>query len=271
MNFQKSYEIAVVGGGIAGVSAALAAARSGKKTVLLEKTILLGGLATSGLVYLYLPLCDGSGTQVTFGICEELIKLSVKYGPGEIPASWNDKNNPERQRYRCVFSPASFMLSLDEVLQEAGVDIWLDTLVCDARLNSENRLEAIEVENESGRGIIEADCFVDASGSGIAARRAGAQYTDENNDLTVWALEYWQNHESDRLNTCLNMFQSGRTQNTDFAVRGLNGRKVSEYALNQRKIVRERYQEKYNSGEADRKSLFALKLPVMPQFRKLFA
>jgi FAD-dependent oxidoreductase family protein len=275
MDFEKNYEVAVVGGGIAGVAAALASARAGRKTVLLEKTILLGGLATTGLVYIYLPLCDGNGTQVTFGICGELIKLSLKYGPGDIPTGWNNKKNaPEAQRYRCIFSPASLMLALDEVLQEAGVDIWLDTLICDAKVNSENRLEAIEVENESGRGKINADCFIDASGSGIVARRAGASGSDEINYLSIWALEYNQQSKAPRkLAADINMYYGGSAfGGTDYdTIRGINGRKVSDFVLDGRKILRERYQEKYASGEADRKNLFSLKLPAMPQFRKIFA
>ena len=50
MDFKVNCDVAVIGGGIAGVAAAVQAARSGKKTILVEKTILLGGLATSGLV-----------------------------------------------------------------------------------------------------------------------------------------------------------------------------------------------------------------------------
>ena len=73
-----SYDVAVVGGGIAGASAALASARQGKKTLLIEREYLLGGLGTLGLVAIYLPLCDGNGTQVSYGIAEELLRLSVK-------------------------------------------------------------------------------------------------------------------------------------------------------------------------------------------------
>ena len=113
MNFKVNYDIAVVGGGIAGIAAAIQAARAGKKTVLVEKTILPGGLATSGLVYIYLPICDGNGHQVTFGLSEELLKASIQYGPGEIPANWRNAENAEEQkRYRCVFSPAELMLAL---------------------------------------------------------------------------------------------------------------------------------------------------------------
>ena len=56
----KQYDVAVVGAGVAGIAAAVQSAREGKKTVLLEKTVLPGGLATTGLIYIYLPLCDGN-------------------------------------------------------------------------------------------------------------------------------------------------------------------------------------------------------------------
>ena len=52
-------DVVVAGGGIAGISAALAAARGKAKTLLIEKQCILGGLATAGLVCIYLPLCDG--------------------------------------------------------------------------------------------------------------------------------------------------------------------------------------------------------------------
>jgi flavin-dependent dehydrogenase len=83
--FEQEYDVVVCGGGVAGIAAALQAARRGCKTALVEKTIMPGGLATSGIILLYLPLCDGNGTQVTFGIAEELLRLSIRYGPGSVP------------------------------------------------------------------------------------------------------------------------------------------------------------------------------------------
>ena len=58
------YDVVVCGAGVAGVAAAVAAARAGAKTAVIEKQCLLGGLATSGLIYIYLPLCDGNGKIV---------------------------------------------------------------------------------------------------------------------------------------------------------------------------------------------------------------
>ena len=54
----ENCDVLVCGGGFAGISAALAAARQGKKTILLEREYILGGLGTAGLVTIYLPLCD---------------------------------------------------------------------------------------------------------------------------------------------------------------------------------------------------------------------
>ncbi len=73
-----SYDIAVIGGGIAGVSAAIAAARQGASVCLIEKENALGGLATLGNIVVYLPLCDGLGHKVSGGVSEELLKLSVR-------------------------------------------------------------------------------------------------------------------------------------------------------------------------------------------------
>src|SRR5512135_3443302 len=94
------YDVAVVGGGIAGVAAAVAAARAGAKTCLIEKEHALGGLATLGLVVFYLPICDGCGRQVIAGLGEELLKISIKYGPDEIPAAWRTKTGSKKARIR---------------------------------------------------------------------------------------------------------------------------------------------------------------------------
>lgn len=91
-----AYDVIVVGGGVAGVSAALAAARNGAKVCLVGKESALGGLATLGLITHYLPLCDGLGHQVVGGIGEELLKLSMRDGFAEIPACWQRKWRPAR-------------------------------------------------------------------------------------------------------------------------------------------------------------------------------
>ena len=73
------FDVIVVGGGIAWICAAVSAARSGVSVLLIEKSINLGGLATSGLISWYEPLCDGKGKQMIYGMAEELIRLCAKY------------------------------------------------------------------------------------------------------------------------------------------------------------------------------------------------
>jgi len=110
------YDVLVCGGGIAGVAAALQAARECRRTALLEKTILLGGLATAGLVWFYPPLYDARGAKVTAGLAEELLHLCCRYGPHRTAATTIGRD-------WTMFSPAAFITALDEALLEAGVDV----------------------------------------------------------------------------------------------------------------------------------------------------
>ena len=93
ISFQSEYDVIVTGGGIAGVAAAIAAAENGAKTALIEKTAWFGGLATTGLIYFYLPVCDGCGHQVSFGLSEKLLKASFKYGPDSLNLNWQQPDS----------------------------------------------------------------------------------------------------------------------------------------------------------------------------------
>ena len=102
---EKQFDIIVIGGGIAGCSAALAARREGCRVLLLEKLTVLGGLATTGHIVIYLPLDDGYGRQVIGGISEELLKLSARYAYfGDDYTRWRENG----KRY----APKSSKLSL---------------------------------------------------------------------------------------------------------------------------------------------------------------
>ncbi len=268
--FTKNYDVVVCGAGVAGVAAALASARLGKKTAIIEKTVYTGGLATSGLIYIYLPLCDGNGTQVSFGITEELLKASILYGPGEIPANWkNQKNAEEQKRYRTIFAPASFTLAIDELLLEAKVDIWYDTLVCATQVDKDKRLTGVEVENKSGRGLITAKSFVDATGDSDLAHMAELPCHTNDNALANWVLEY-----NDRTNwpmsarthgVCIHM--GGTNVDSKAGYRGINGASVSRFLLQGRERYLKDLKAAYASGKHERDTRFPLQLPAMAQFR----
>ncbi len=291
--FEKKCTVAVAGGGIAGIAAALAAARCGKKVILLEKSCVLGGLATNGLIYIYLPLCDGNGQQVVYGIAEELLHNSITLGPGEIPANWrNEKNAVEPKRYRCTFSPASFMLSAEKLLLDCGVDIWYDTLVSDVYC-TKGKVEYIEVCNESGKGRIYADTFIDASGSAVIARRANLACFEGINSMAAWALEYNSAAEQgafgryfDSFAVAMSAFDAESKVCMTEKVRkkyyngmsdekiaeltvstGASGKTVSDFILENHRILRRHYE----LDRTDRNSLFPIKIANMPQIRKMYA
>lgn len=279
MLFSKSYDVVVVGGGVAGVAAALEAARSGMRTALVEKTVFPGGLATTGLIWIYLPLCDGQGTQVTFGLAEELLLLSLKYGPGDVPANWRKETDAvEEKRYRVVFSPAAFMLALDEVLTEAGVDIWYDTLFCLPVMQGDV-VTGIEVENKSGRGRLLAACVIDATGDADVATRAGAPTAEQDNWLSFWALQASLDAACDAVkkNDGTDLVKSialgggSNGENVPNGCRkwfGTDGRQVSRFVLEGRKLLREYYQQLQQEHGSDiRRDIFPVTLPAMAQFR----
>lgn len=278
LDFDVTYDVAVIGGGIAGVAAAIQAARSGMKTVLIEKTVLFGGLATTGLVNVYLPLCDGNGKQVSFGLTEELLRASLNYGPGEIPEKWQkNQNAPEKDRFRCIFSPASFILAIDEMLEEAGVELWLDTLVCAAEVE-ENKIVAAICENTSGRGRIRAKQFVDATGSSLFARRAGIAVHDEWNFLTAWIITYDKTQEQTQMSPYVHVYVHGTPWDPakvapEHLYRGEDGKQVSDFVLKSRRWIREDYKKAYAAEpeKYNRNDYYALKLPAMPQFRKIYS
>ena len=116
-NISGEFDVIVVGGGIAGVSAAVSAARCRKSVLLIEKSVNLGGLATNGRISWFEPLCDGNGKQMVFGISEELIQLAIKYCFDTLPVEWGGKNT-EKHRYASRFSPTVFSMALDEFVIE---------------------------------------------------------------------------------------------------------------------------------------------------------
>ncbi len=176
-----SYDVVVAGGGIAGAAAAIAASRNGASVCLLEKEYALGGLATLGLVVVYLPLCDGAGTKVCGGLAEELLILSAADGPGEIPRCWLPGGDPadrRNHRYRLEFNPASYMLALERKLIDEGITIMYDSRCCGVVPDEQHRgrdawIAGVIVENKSGRGVVEALAVVDATGDADICAYAG--------------------------------------------------------------------------------------------------
>ncbi|MDO4739498.1 MAG: FAD-dependent oxidoreductase [Eubacteriales bacterium] len=186
------YDVIVAGGGIAGVAAALASARAGAKTLLLEKESAPGGLATLGLIVIYLPLCDGRGVKMSGAIAEELLLASVKYGPGEIPAAWQrDDSTPEERaakRYRVQYEAAPMMLACEELLLQAGVQLLYDVRLSGAHSEG-GKLTSLSVETKKGRVLLTAGAYVDATGDADLCFFANEPTVDDDtNRRTGWYI-----------------------------------------------------------------------------------
>lgn len=193
-----SYDVAVVGGGIAGVAAAMAAARNGARTVLIERSFGLGGLATLGNVIMYEPICDGRGNQVISGLGEELLLRSVqelrradtdiRFIPA--PACWTDPAGDRelraKKRYESAYNPFSFQIEMEVMLAEAGVELWYDTRLC-ACLRDGARISHLIVENKDGRSAMACATVIDASGDADLCAMAGEETeTLRSNVLAGW-------------------------------------------------------------------------------------
>ena len=162
------YDVIVAGGGVAGIAAAVAAARAGKKVLLLEKAVSLGGLATIGLINLFVPMCNGRGVQIIKGMAEEFLRLSIKDGYDTIPDEWKNGEPGEgaKTRYLTKYSPSIFSLELTELLGKEGVDLLYDTVVSEPVMDG-GHCRGLIVENKSGREYYEGKIIVDTTGDAM--------------------------------------------------------------------------------------------------------
>ncbi|MBR7104782.1 MAG: FAD-dependent oxidoreductase, partial [Lentisphaeria bacterium] len=170
------------------------------------------------------------------------------------------------KRYMGIFSPSSYILALDELLDEAGVDVWYDTLFCKSCVK-EGRIEAVEVENKSGRLRIEGGCFVDATGDGDAAISAGAAYVNGSNTPAIWEIHYAQGAPKTPRSLSLNQERfCGNWKEQEYP--GIDGWTVTDFVRNTRRRLRHFYQEKYAENPQLKHEFFSMLLPSMATFRR---
>lgn len=273
MRTNDTYDIAVCGGGFAGISAALAAAREGKRVVLFEKQYMLGGLGTAGLVTIFLPLCDGCGHQVSFGIAEELFRLSIKYGAeADRPTNWLDGEGTRTEkdkRYQVRYNAQLFAILAEQLLLENGVEILYGSYVVGVE-TEDQRIKRLYVESKSGREAFAVRSVVDATGDCDIASFANAP-TDtfkQGNVLAAWY--YYANEKGYQLqmlgaSDIPEDEKTGKEQKPLVGRRfqGLDGKELSELMCLSHRTTLEHWLKK---READPKAVIAT-IATTPQIR----
>ena len=191
------FDVIVVGGGVAGWSAAVAASRDGASTLILERFPYFGGTATASLMANFVGYRNQvkpNGIQTTKGLGEEVILKLL-----EMNGAVKSRNNYESEQrsdvkgdlsYNYVFDIEKFKYISLKMAVDAGVKILFHTYFCDTIMDGDE-VKGIIFENKSGRQAAFAKVVIDASGDGDVAVRAGASYWQTKGD------------ENKRLNDCL--------------------------------------------------------------------
>lgn len=198
--------VCVAGGGVAGIAAALSAARAARalglqqEVILLERGFMLGGLATAGLVTIYLPICDGLGNQVCYGIAEELFHLSIEHGAEAMyPTAWLDGCDiaeRKKHRFQVQFNAQLFATSAEKLLLREGVRILYGASAVGC-VKNDGKITHVVIEGKGGREAIEVKrSVVDTTGDADICKLSGAktEIFKEGNKLAAWYYGYGANN-----------------------------------------------------------------------------
>lgn len=168
------YDVVVLGGGPAGIAAAVAAARAGRKTLLVERYGFLGGMGTAAGVTNFCGLhanVHGDIRQVVHGVADDLLQRIDALGGLNTPHALFGKTVAQ------AYDTAAYKIAADDLMQSAGVEVLFHALAAGVVMNDERRVQALLLETKSGRCAVLARAFVDASGDGDLAAWAGAPYS----------------------------------------------------------------------------------------------
>jgi len=166
-------DVLVAGGGPAGIAAALAAARAGARTLLVERYGYLGGMVTGAYVIWILGVGDGIAPKVR-GVTQDIRERMGKLGAMRALNDCGDyRVDAEMFKWQAV-----------EMLQEAGVRIRLHTLAC-APLLEDGKVAGVLAESKSGREAFRAAVTIDTTADADLAFRGGCVCENETHEITL--------------------------------------------------------------------------------------
>lgn len=175
-------DVLVVGGGSAGFGAAVAAARNGAKTLIIDKGSVLGGMATAGLVGPFMTCYDDDvKEQIVKGIFDELCVRTEKYGGAIHPSKVEGMTSYSSYYIKSHCHVTPFMsdilaIAMEDMVQEAGAQILYNVDVVDVVRNGED-IDSVVVSMKQGLAVIKAKVYIDCTGDADVACFAGAPTT----------------------------------------------------------------------------------------------
>lgn len=178
----KKADVLIIGGGPSGLCAAIASARAGANTLLIEQNGYCGGMATAGLVAPFMTCYDSGGDIMLIrGIFEEIVNRLVKSGDAIHPSKVETATAFTSyitigHKHVTPFKAEGLKLLADRMLKEAGVEVLYHTSFVDA-VTDGGRVDKVIVSKKEGLLAIEAKYIVDCSGDGDCAASAGVPFT----------------------------------------------------------------------------------------------
>lgn len=193
VNRSYSCDVLVVGGGVAGISAAICAARGGAGVILAERDGCLGGTASVGLVGPFMSAMDPTGKmQVIRGFFDEFVGRMEAAGGAVHPKDCPGGNGHSAYRIKghigvTPFDPECLKLTAEQMCEEAGVKILYHMMLCSCETEEEQTIKTAYFATKAGIYEISANVFIDCSGDADLAYMSGAPtvFGDENGSTQV--------------------------------------------------------------------------------------
>ena len=174
------YDVVVVGGGPAGITAAASAARAGRSTILIERYGYLGGAGTAGGLSTFCGLhanVHGEHRQVIHGLADDLLgRMAALDGLSEPHLSLGNRIQAQ------AFDISAYKIAADDLVGGSGATLLYHamvtglSMVADSASDQGRRIDAVFVESKSGRHAIRGQVFIDCSGDGDLAAWSGAPF-----------------------------------------------------------------------------------------------
>jgi hypothetical protein len=231
----RRFDVVVAGGGTAGVAAAIAAARQGAKTALIEAkgypggTVVEGGTALHSFYNLWKAFPGAQKRHIVRGIPQEIVDRLAKVGGTSGHAEM--AKGYDYDSVCTAIDTELYKLVAFEMLQEAGVFVCVNTVLTGAVRNG-GRIQGVVTESRSGREAFMAKAFVDSTGYGDLAGHAGARFTEPNdyavcNSIGMANVSLEKLHRFLQSHEALEQYCEGRRSGREGQIVRLQGRTVN--------------------------------------------